>query len=1171
MPPFAHLHLHSQYSLLDGANRLGDVTAAAAQAGMSAIALTDHGNMFGAIEFYDAAKKAGIKPIIGIEAYVARGSRHDRTQGNRGGGSNHLVLLAKNETGYRNLIKLTSKSYLEGFYYKPRMDKELLRQHAEGIIALSACLKGEVNERLIDEDEAHAEAAARELYEIFGAGNFYLELQNHGIAEQSRANVFLRRLAKRLGIPLVATNDTHYLRKSDAAAHDALLCIGTQRMLSDPDRMRYASDEFYLKTPEEMYDLFRDDWEALENTAKVAELCDLTIGTGKFHLPQFPVPAGYSLESYFREVARAGLEQRFDERRERARRGLVARYPEELYRERLDYELAVIEKMGFAGYFLVVWDFIRYSREHRIPVGPGRGSAAGSLVSYALRITDIDPLEYDLLFERFLNPDRISMPDIDIDFCMRRRGEVIDYVNGKYGRDHVAQIITFGTLAAKAVIRDVGRVMGIPYAKVDRIAKLVPDMTKSLAEAAKEVDALKTEAQRDEEVRQIIEIGSRLEGLTRHAGMHAAGVVIAPQPIEELVPLCKTNKDEVITQWDKDVIEKLGLLKMDFLGLRTLTVIDDTLTILRHQGTELDLDAVPLDDLAVYKLFCDGRTNGIFQFESAGMKNLLRSAQPSRFEDLAAFNALYRPGALSVGMVDEFIKRKRGDKKVNYILPETKPILAETYGVIAYQEQVMQIAVAVSGFTMAEADVLRKAMGKKKLEVMLEQKEKFVAGAERKGTQRRKAEELWAYIEPFAGYGFNKSHSVAYAMLAYKTAYLKTHFPAAFMAAMLTSEISDSDAVAKYVQECRDLGIPVLPPDLNVSGWAFGVEAIGDGREAIRFGLGGVKGVGEGAVEEILALRRRLGRFRDLAHLAVELDSKLVNRKVFESLVKAGTCDAMGTPRGVLLAGLDRILEYAAMRRREREAGQSSLFGAFGGGNEGEGAPVLSGPDWSERERLRSEKEALGFYLTGNPLEEHEAVLTSMSSHGTRDLRELLGDQTPGDLVVTVGGQVARLRRVKIKSGPSAGKMMANFDLEDLQGAVKVTVFADRLQRVGHLLTEEAVVLVRGSLRERGGEPELIAEDVTSLAQAVRRQLTAVEIEIEEHLPTARVLALRDLLTEHPGEVPVTLQVRLADRVVGVVPQARFRVAIDSDLVRSVEALVGPGRVREQYGPGAAA
>ncbi len=713
--PFAHLHLHSQYSLLDGANRLDDVIGAAKQAGMPALALTDHGNMFGAIDFYKRARKAGIKPIIGIEAYVAQGSRleRDRTRA----GNNHLVLLARNLAGYRNLIQLTSSSYLEGFYYKPRIDRDFLRQHSEGLIGLSACLKGEINERLLGGKESEARAIARDYVEILGEGNFYLELQDHGIPEQQRCNEMLRRIARQDGIPLVATNDCHYLRKSDSFAHDVLLCIGTQKALEDTDRLKYASDQFYLKTGDEMFAAFRQDAEAIENTLAIAERCALEIPTDTFHLPEFPLPPGEEIDAYFERVVREGLDQRLSELRRRNAQ-VLERFSEEHYRQRLQTEIEVIRRMGFGGYFLIVWDFIRFARENGIPVGPGRGSAAGSLVGYCLRITDIDPLQYDLLFERFLNPERVSLPDIDIDFCMRRRGEVISYVGDKYGRDKVAQIITFGTLAAKAVLRDVGRVMGTPYAKIDRVAKMIPDMTRSLSEAAREVEALAREVERDPEVKQIVEVGERLEGLTRHASLHAAGVVIAPRPIEELVPLCKTSKGEIVTQWDKDVVEDLGLLKMDFLGLRTLTVIDDTLRTLDHSGQPLDLDEIPLDDPLTFKLFCDGRTNGIFQFESGGMKDLLRRAQPSRFSDLVAFNALYRPGALSVGMVEEYILRKQGKRKVRYILPETKPLLEETYGVIAFQEQVMRIAVEVAGFSLGEADILRKAMGKKKPEVM---------------------------------------------------------------------------------------------------------------------------------------------------------------------------------------------------------------------------------------------------------------------------------------------------------------------------------------------------------------------------------------------------------------------------------------------------------------------
>jgi DNA polymerase III subunit alpha len=1149
MAQFVHLHLHSQYSLLDGANRLDDVLAAAREAGMPAMALTDHGNLFGAVEFYKKARKAGVKPIIGIEAYVAQGSRLDRDPERRG--SNHLVLLAANAVGYRNLIKLTTAAYLEGYYYKPRVDHELLRRHSEGLICLSACLNGEINERILASKEREAEAIARQYLDIFGEGRFYLELQDHGLEEQRLANEVLRRLSRKLSIPLVATNDAHYLRRDDAFAHDVLLCIGTQKVLADPDRLRYSSDEFYLKSADEMYRALPQDSAALENTLAIAEQCELEIPFGDFHLPRFPVPEGYTLDSYLVRVARDGLDERFAELRRQQAQGRAKCPPEEVYRQRLEMELEVIQDMGFPGYFLIVWDFVRYARENRVPVGPGRGSAAGSLVSYALRITDIDPLQYGLLFERFLNPERISMPDIDIDFCMRRRGEVIHYVGEKYGRDRVAQIITFGTLAARAVVRDVGRVLGLPYGKVDRIAKMVPEMTRSLAEAAKEVDALAAEMRSDLEVRQVVEVGSRLEGLTRHHSMHAAGVVITPEPIDELVPLCKTSKDEVLTQWDKDVIEELGLLKMDFLGLRTLTVIDDALQMLSHQGVELELDAIPLDDPEVYRLFCEGRTNGIFQFESGGMKDLLRRAEPSRFEDLAAFNALYRPGALSVGMVDEFIKRKRGERPVKYLMAETRPILEETFGVIAYQEQVMRIAVDVAGFTMGEADVLRKAMGKKKAEVMAEQKQKFVDGAAARGKDRKKAAGLWDQIEPFAGYGFNKSHSVAYAMLAYQTAYLKAHHPVTFMAAMLTSEMGSKDNVAKYMQECREMGIPVLPPDVNESNWSFTVVG-----ETIRFGLGAVKGIGEGAVEAVLAARQRVGRFRSLAHFAADVDAKALNRKVFECLIKAGACDGFGTSRAALTSILDQTLDHALRRRQELAAGQATLFAAA---TIGEPTPDPSLAEWPEREKLAFEKETLGFYLTGNPLSDYEHLLTGRITHTTAELKE----GAEGNVVLA--GVISRLKKMKIKSGANAGRFRGSFLLEDPHGSVEVSLFADALQKYDSRLVEGQVVVVKGTVRQRA-EIEVNLQELLPISELEARALSHLVLRIAGGTPEERLLHLREVLTEHHGELPVRFTLALGEREVVITPAERFRVDYQPALVTALESLLGTGAVQAVAG-----
>ncbi len=894
---------------------------------------------------------------------------------------------------------------------------------------------------------------------------------------------------------------------------------------------------------------FPQDTAAIDNTLAIAERCALEIDTGSFHLPDFPVPEGESLGSYLEKRAWKGLEERLVEI-SRRKGGRVDPKP---YEERLRTELEIIARMGFEGYFLIVWDFIRFARQESIPVGPGRGSAAGSLVAFALRITDIDPLEYQLLFERFLNPERISLPDIDIDFCMRRRGDVIQYVAEKYGRDHVAQIITFGTLAAKAVVRDVGRVMGMPYSKVDRVAKLIPDMTRSLAQAAKEVDELAIEVDSDPEVEQIVSVGSRLEGLTRHASLHAAGVVIAPRPIEDLVPLYKTSKDEIVTQWDKDVIEDLGLLKMDFLGLRTLTVIDDTLKLLRHQGVELDLDEVPLDDEETFRLFCEGRTSGVFQFESAGMKDLLRRARPSRFEDLAAMNALYRPGALTVGMVEEYIQRKLGKRKVKYVLPETRDILEETYGVIAYQEQVMQIAVEIAGFSMGEADVLRKAMGKKKPEVMAEQKEKFVRGAAERGVDEKKAAALWEYIEPFAGYGFNKSHSVAYAMLAYKTAYLKAHHAVPFMAAMLTSEMSSKDNVAKYIQECREMGIAVEPPDVDESEWSFTVDD-----ESIRFGLGAVKGLGDAAVEGILEARRSGGAFGSLADFACRVDPKTVNHKVYEALIKSGSFDRFGASRRSLFEALDGILAFAQRKWREREIGQVNLFG---GVEESGPEPDRELPEWPERDRLRYEKEALGFYLTGNPLAEHAEELESLATHSVAEL------DANGDGPVTVGGMVSGLKRVTIKSGPNAGRIMGRFILEDLEGRLAVTVFADQMQKYGQLLEEDAAILVRGTVRDRGAEPELTVEEIISLDAMFGDVVTCVELVMERPLDTPGALELRDLLTETAGNVPVVFRVHVADWEVRISSDERYRVQPGDELVRSLESLLGPGAVRCKLGP----
>ncbi|HEU4520934.1 MAG TPA: DNA polymerase III subunit alpha, partial [Thermoanaerobaculia bacterium] len=913
---FVHLHLHTEYSLLDGASRPEKLAAKVADLGMPSCAITDHGNMFGAVEFYNAMKANKVKPIIGCEMYVAYGSRHDKAgvedQQADAGANNHLIVLAATNEGYKNLVKLVSAGYTEGFYYKPRIDKELLREHREGLIVLSSCLKGEVSQALAGGNYGKARDAALQYKEILGADNYFLEIQDHGIPDQQKILPMMAQLGEETGLQLVATNDSHYLDKDDAFAHEVLLCIGTGKTLSDEKRMKFYSDDFYVKGPEEMQRIFKAWPEAVANTMKIAERVNMSLDVSGHHLPKFPVPPGKDIATYFAEVSRAGLKKRMDAMRRKPKHE-----PQE-YWDRLEREIEIIKSMGFPGYFLVVWDFIKYAKDNGIPVGPGRGSAAGSVVAWSLGITDVDPLEYDLLFERFLNPERISMPDIDVDFCMNNRGRVIEYVRNKYGKENVAQIITFGTMAAKSVVRDVGRVLGLPYGLVDKVAKTIPTGPDvSLTAAAKESAQLAEFVRNDKEVAQVIEIGARLEGLSRHAGMHAAGVVITPEPVTNYVPLYRTNRDEIVTQFDMRVVEKMGLLKMDFLGLRTLTVIDDAVKSARAQeGIEIDVENIPLDDPDVYRLFQEGRTKGVFQFESGGMVDLLRKARPTRFEDLAALNALYRPGALDAGMVDEYVRRKNGVSKAKYLVPAMKTFLEETYGVIVYQEQVMQIAQAVAGYSLGQADLLRKAMGKKDAAIMAAEREKFVAGATANGYEKRKANEIFDYIEPFARYGFNKSHSVAYALVAYQTAWLKVHHPRHFMAALMSSEMDRTDAVVKFIHEATQMGIKVLPPDVNESNMFFTVVG-----PDIRFGLGAVKGVGESAIESVLEARRRLGRFSSLLQFCEEVDLRACNKKVLEALIKSGSFDFMGTTRRALFEQLEPTADSAQRTKEAKERG----------------------------------------------------------------------------------------------------------------------------------------------------------------------------------------------------------------------------------------------------------
>jgi DNA polymerase-3 subunit alpha len=1095
---FVHLHLHTEYSLLDGATRPEQLAEKVSKLDMPACAITDHGNMFGAVEFYNAMKSRGIKPIIGCEMYVAYGSRFDKAgveeQQADAGSNNHLIVLAATDQGYRNLVKLVSAGYTEGFYYKPRIDKELLKEHREGLIVLSSCLKGEVSQNLAAGNYARAKEAALQYREILGAENFFLEIQDHGIPDQQKIVPLMARLGEEAGLRLVGTNDSHYLEKSDAFAHEVLLCIGTGKTLGDERRMKFYSDDFYVKGPEEMRRVFRAYPQAVANTLEIAERVNMKMDVSGHHLPKFPVPRGFDPATYFAEVAREGLEKRLAAPAQRKHE------PQE-YRDRLEREIEIIKSMGFPGYFLVVWDFIKYAKDNGIPVGPGRGSAAGSVVAWSMGITDIDPLQYDLLFERFLNPERISMPDIDVDFCMNRRGQVIEYVRGKYGKENVAQIITFGTMAAKSVVRDVGRVLGMPYGLVDKVAKTIPAGPEvTLPTAAKESPALAEFVRNDKEVAQVIDIGSKLEGLSRHAGMHAAGVVITPEPVTNYVPLYLTNRDEIVTQYDMRVVEKMGLLKMDFLGLRTLTVIDDAIKSVRMQdGKTIDIETIPLDDPDVYRLFQEGRTKGVFQFESGGMVDLLRKARPTRFEDLAALNALYRPGALDAGMVDEYVRRKNGVSKAKYLVPAMKAILEETYGVIVYQEQVMQIAQAVAGYTLGQADLLRKAMGKKDKAIMEAERDKFVAGATANGYDRKKANEIFDYIEPFARYGFNKSHSVAYALVAYQTAWLKVHYPRHFMAALMSSEMDRTDAVVKFIHETAQMGIRVLPPDVNESNMFFTVVG-----QDIRFGLGAVKGVGESAIESILDARRRVGRFTSLLQFCEEADLRACNKKVLEALIKSGSFDFLGLTRKALNDQLESTADSAQRVKDAKERGQASLFG-FGGAQTPSSLPPpgqtrvsLLHSEWSEEEKLKFEKETLGFYVSGHPLNKFSEELRLFANANTETLHRHVDD------VVNIGGIVSQIKRSKIKKGPNEGKLMAKFILDDQYGSVDVVVFSDLYAKYARWLDNGAAVLLTASVKDTGGMQANRSASLQSAEQAAQR------FEDEYTLPQISAYEIRD-------------------------------------------------------------
>ncbi len=1254
MSEFVHLHLHTEFSLLDGACRVDELLDEAVKLKMPALAVTEHGNMFSSVVFHDHARDRGLKPILGCEVYVAPGSRFDKSGPQTE--TNHLVLLAETYEGWQNLIKLSSAGYTEGFYYRPRIDKELLAQHAKGLIGLSSCLKGEVASALKVEQERPALEAAARLRDILGPRNFFLEMQYQGIDEQKVVNKGLLPLARELNLPLVVTNDVHYLRQGDHQPHDVLLCIGSGKTVNDEKRLRYTGDQFFLKTAEQMANVFAGHDDALKNTLLIAERCNVKIPKGANHLPVFGVPEGLTLDDYFEQVAREGFAQRLPRLQQLQAAGAL-RHTIDEYQTRLEYELAMIKKMGYTGYFLIVWDFIRTDASAGIPVGPGRGSAAGSLVAWCLRITDVDPIHYDLLFERFLNPERVSMPDIDVDFCERRRGEVIDYVTRKYGRENVAQIITFGTMKAKAVVRDVGRALDMPYADVNNIAKQIPaalDMT--LEKALAENPVLKDMVAKDPKVKEVIEVGKRLEGMSRHASVHAAGVVIAPGPITDYAPLYKGARDEIVTQWNMKEIERVGLLKMDFLGLSTLTLIDDALKeIKRTEGVDLDIDNVPLDDAKTYKVFQEGAAFGIFQFESSGMRELLRKAKPERLDDLIALNALYRPGPLKSGMVDDYIARKQGVKEVKYDLPQLAPILDDTYGVIAYQEQVMLIAQALAGFSLAQADMLRKAMGKKDPRVMAKMRADFMAGALGKGINEKKATKIFDLMEYFAGYGFNKSHSTAYAFLAYQTAFLKANYPKHFTAALLTIEAQNTDKLAMYLTEARDRGIRILPPDINRSQLNFSVDEAAD---AVRFGLTAIKGLGEGAINSILESREQLGgRIPSLHALCELLDMRLANKRVFEVLVKSGACDSLvidevggdgsedlslrGTTdggaglqtrpivrplskiRAQLFAAIDGACEHGARQQRNKDLGQ---FDMFGGGEAGSSGPITvplpDVPAWSEIDQLNFEKESLGLFWSGHPIDRYA---TDLRDYGAKTILELnpkkeQGEDEPAtstelenEVIVTggpqgsaplrgsgppngnsgsdngtnghgkgrnwrdrdtsddvsVGGIVSGLRPLKTRKGDR----MCVFMLDDAGGSLEIVVFPETFKQCGHVADTGQLVLVKGKFEKDDESARIVASEIVPIDMVRERLAKAVTIRVSTPLLGAEASAkaatnratferLWDVFAEHKGDRRVAFVIEEKDRGIKVTADiSGIRVRPSERLVSEVEKICGAGSV----------
>ena len=1112
---FTHLHVHTQYSLLDGAIRVPDMLAKCEELGMDSVAITDHGAMYGALEFYLKAKAKNIKPIVGCEFYIAPGHRGDKDP-SAPTKAFHLVLLAMNYTGYKNLMKLAGIANFEGFYSKPRIDMEVLRENNEGLICLSACLHGEIPWYAVHKGIDAAKEKAQEYLDIFG-DRLYLELQENGIIEQTTVNNSLKQIGQELGIKLVATNDCHYLNKKDAYAHEVLLCIQFGKTITDPKHFSFPSDTFYFKSADEMRASFHDCPEAIANTQEIADRCNLEINLDDYHFPEFPVPEGETLETMFVKECRDGLKERFDAMRAA---GTFNKEVEKQYTDRLEFEMGIINSMGFPGYFLIVADFINWAIDHDIPVGPGRGSGAGSLAAYVMRITNIDPIPYGLIFERFLNPERVSMPDFDVDFCQDRRGEVIEYVRQKYGgAPHVAQIITYGSMKAKGAIRDVGRALDIPFGEVDKIAKLVPEalkmtITKALDEEPRLVDAIN----KDPRMAELIEIAQTLEGLARHTSTHAAGVVVSPKPMVEYLPTCKGKDGETLTQYDMKHTEMTGLIKFDFLGLKTLTVINNALKHIKADiGTDLDISTIPMDDLKTYKLLCDGDALGVFQLESSGMRELLVKMAPEQFTDLIALVALYRPGPLDSGMVDDFVETKHGRATANYPLPELKPILEETYGVIVYQEQVMKISSVLAGYSLGDADILRRAMGKKIPEVMDEEKVKFMAGAKEKNIDLKKAEYVFDLMAKFAGYGFNKSHSAAYALISYQTAYLKAHYPSQFMAALLSCDMHNTDKIVLYINECREHDIEVLPPDINESLIDFSVHD-----DRIRFGMAAVKNVGKSALQSIIEEREEGGRFTSLEDFCNRVDSRKVNSRVIESLIKSGSFDSVGCKRSQLMAVVDQAMDKAKAVQRDKQSGQMSLFALAPETDTSTKSSITLPdiPEWAERERLTKEKETVGFYLSGHPLDEDVDEIKTITDTDIAGLSDYSEDQP-----VRIGGLIRSCKQLKSKKGD----LMAFLTIEDLLHTVEVIVFPETYSRCYQLLQSTETLIVQGTVQADERGPKIIAESIELLPDARISQTESIRIKLDsDKISRKRLESLKQIFYRYHGECPLLLTMHFA-------------------------------------------